>query len=283
MRHEADSSLLTIAVNFLYPCLIADAVLGNPALREPRNFAVAPVAGFTLLLACFGIAALVARLMRMRWPQPARTFAFSAAIPNWGYLPIPLVQQLFGPTTTGVLFVHNIGLELALWSAGVWLLAGEGSWRKVLTVPFLAILGALALNLAHGGDWLPRVALDSLHFLGQAAIPLSLLLTGAMLADAVSSLGAAGHVFSTVAGCVLRLVVLPPVFLLTAKWLPCSLDLKRVLVVQSAMPCAMVPIVLARYYRGDIGTAVRIVIASTVLSLLTIPLWLRLGFAWIGL
>ena len=34
---------------------------------------------------------------------------------------------------------------------------------------------------------------------------------------------------------------------------------------------------------GDIGTAVQIVLASTVLGLLTIPFWLRIGFAWLGL
>jgi predicted permease len=283
LRHEADSSLLTLAVNFLYPCLIADTMLGNPALREARNVIVAPAIGFVLLVACFAISWLVSRVIRLHAPQPARTFAFSAAIPNWGYLPIPLVQQLFGTSTIGVLFVHNIGLELALWSAGVWLLSGERSWRRMFNVPFFAILSALALNLVHGADWLPRVALDSLHLLGQAAIPLSLLLTGATLADAAPALGTGRHLLITVAGCIVRLIVLPPLFLAAARFLPCSLDLKRVLVVLSAMPCAMVPIILSRYYRADIGTAVHIVIASTIISLLTIPLWLRVGFSWIGL
>ena len=283
LHPEADRSLLTVAVNFLYPCFIADTVLSSTALRDVRTVAIAPIVGFSLLLLCFGIAALAARLLRLRWPQPARTFAFSAAIPNWGYLPIPIVQQLFDQNTTGVLFVHNIGLELALWSAGVWLLSGSGSWRHVFTIPFFAILGALALNFAHAGDWLPRVALDSLHFLGQAAIPLSLLLTGATLADAVVSLRDDRRPLITVSGCIVRAALLPPLFLAAASWLPLSLDLKRVLAVQAAMPCAMVPVLLSRHFRGDVGTAVQIVLASTVLGLLTIPFWLRIGFAWLGL
>lgn len=283
IRQEADSSFLTLAVNFLYPCLIADTVLGNPALREARNIAVAPIVGLALLLLCFAIAALAAWMLRLKWPHPARTFAFTAAIPNWGYLPIPLVQQLFGTETTGVLFIHNIGLEIGLWSAGVWLLSGEGSLRRILNVPFFAILSALVLNLLHAGDWLPRVVLDSLHFLGQAAIPLSLILTGATLADAISLPGTGRHISVTLAGCIVRLAVLPLLFLVAARWLPCSLDLKRVLVVQAAMPCAMVPVLLSRFYRADIGTAAQIVIASTVIGLLTIPLWLRVGFAFVGL
>ena len=283
LRPEADSSMLTVAVNFLYPCFIADTVLNSAALRDVRTVAIAPALGFSLLLLCFGIAALSARLLRLKSPQSARTFAFTAAIPNWGYLPLPLVQQLFGTNTTGVLFVHNIGLELALWSVGVWLLSGSGSWRKVLTVPFFAILGAMALNLAHAAEWLPRVALDSLHMLGVAAIPLSLLLTGALLADAVVSLRDDRRPLVTVAGCLVRAALLPPLFLAAARWLPVPLDLKRVLAVQAAMPCAMVPVLLSRHFRGDTGIAVQIVLASTALGLLTIPLWLRIGFAWLGL
>lgn len=40
---------------------------------------------------------------------------------------------------------------------------------------------------------------------------------------------------------------------------------------------------LPRHFRGDIGTAIQIVLASTALWLLTIPLWLKIGFAWLGL
>ena len=34
LRPEADTSLLTVAVNFLYPCFIADTVLNSTALRD---------------------------------------------------------------------------------------------------------------------------------------------------------------------------------------------------------------------------------------------------------
>ena len=77
----------------------------------------------------------------------------------------------------------------------------------------------------------------------------------------------------------MRAALLPPLFLAAAKWLPVSLDLKPVRAVQAAMPCAMVPVLLSRHYRGD----TEIVLASTALGLLTIPLWLRIGLAWLGL
>lgn len=283
LRPEADSSLFSVAINFLYPCLIAHAVLGNPALQDFRNVLIAPIVGAGLLLGTLVVGIIASRMLRIRRPQPGATFAFTAGIPNWGYLPIPLVQSLFGESATGMLFVHNIGFELMLWSVGVWFLSGEGSWRRAFNIPFFAILAALVLNLVHAGQWLPAFILDSLRFLGQAALPLSLLLTGVSLADAVKEGGLLAQKGVTFAGCVTRLGVIPPLVLAAAKFLPVSLELKQVLVVQAAMPCALVPVLLARHYRGDVGMSVRIVLASTILGLLTIPLWLRIGASVVGL
>ena len=223
--------------------------------------------------------------MRMERPQPTRTFAFTAAIPNWGYLAIPLMQSLFAgksADTLGVLFMHNIGLELTLWSVGVWLLAGEKSWRRAFNIPFFAILASLVLSVLRASEWMPKFALESLHFLGQAALPLSLLLTGATFADQFREKGVPPKWSATLAGVVVKQLLLPPIFILAAGWLSCSVELKRVMVVQAAMPSAMVPVVLARMYGGDASLSLRIIFATTALGLLTIPLWLRIGFEWIG-
>jgi malate permease and related proteins len=74
-----------------------------------------------------------------------------------------------------------------------------------------------------------------------------------------------------------RLGVMPVLFLLLAKFFPCSPDLKRVLILQGAMPSATFPIVLARHYGGDARVAVQIVLGTSLLGIITIPIWIRLG------
>jgi predicted permease len=83
--------------------------------------------------------------------------------------------------------------------------------------------------------------------------------------------------------CVIRLLVLPLVFLAAARWIPYSLELKRIAVVQAAMPAGVFPIVIARHYGGDPGTALRVVVATSILGLITIPWWIQCGAAWVGL
>ena len=60
-------------------------------------------------------------------------------------------------------------------------------------------------------------------------------------------------------------------------------ELKRVLVVQAAMPSAVVSIIVARVYGGQPLVAVQIILGTTALALFTIPLWIRFGLAFAGL
>jgi hypothetical protein len=56
-----------------------------------------------------------------------------------------------------------------------------------------------------------------------------------------------------------------------------------VIVLEAAMPAAVFPIVMARHYGGDAATALRVVFSTSLVSLLTIPLWIRFGLKFVGL
>jgi len=161
---------------------------------------------------------------------------------------------------------------------------GENGWRGLVNVPVIVILLSLILNFTLNGKQLPEWILGAFRMLGASAIPMALLLTGATMSDFLAEARDSRSGSATMVGaCVLRLGLLPFVFLVMARCLPCSTELKQVLVVQSAMPCAMLPIVLSKHYGGDAGMAVRIVFATTVLALFTIPYWIHFGMRFLGL
>jgi hypothetical protein len=72
-------------------------------------------------------------------------------------------------------------------------------------------------------------------------------------------------------------------FLLLARYLPASVELKRVIVLEAAMPAAVFPIVMSRHYGGDPLTALRVVIGTSLVGMVTIPLWIRFGMKFAGL
>ncbi len=282
---QADASLLGVLVNLFVPCLALDVIVGNEALRQPQNLLLPPLAGFATVVLGVGVCALGARLF-LRDAITRRTFAGGTGLQNYGYIAIPLTQAVFDREVVGVLFAFNLGTEIAMWSlvrgtiAGG--LGGNRWWTHLLTPPILAVCAGLGLNLLGADAWIPSSVETAVHMLGVCAIPMGILLTGAMMADytnpAVLKTG-----WGTVALAVgLRLGLIPAVILASVWALPLDPSLRAVLVVQAAMPASVFPIVLARLHNADIPTAIRSVAGTSLLSLATIPLWLGLGLALIS-
>ena len=282
----ADESLLRIVVNVLYPCIIFENVANNPALREPGNLGWAPLVGFGTMAAGIGVCYYAARAMGFTVGTGLRTFAFSAGIYNYAYITVPMVEALFGRETLGVLFVHNVGCEVAIWVVGVLVLSGQNlrtGWRKILSPPVWALVASVAVNLSGLGNHLPGVFMAVVHVLAVCAIPFGLLLSGATLAEQLFRKQAElVDLRTTVGSVVLRLGVMTFLMLLLAKYGPFSDDLRHVILVQSVMPAGFLPLVLVKHYGGHPLVAVRVVLATVVIGILTIPFWLRFGLAWVG-
>jgi hypothetical protein len=287
LSEEADHSLLRVNINLLFPCLIVDKALGNAALSIMGNLLLAPAVGFITVTAGFAIAWSCARFSGLAGPKAKRTFAVTVGLYNYAYVPLPLSLMLFtGTETAGVLFVHNVGVELAMWTLGVMILSGAKvgqSWRKFINAPLAAIVMSLVLNAVGAADYLPRALLNGVGWLGQCAIPMSLILIGAVVADHLKEAHADWGWQVITSACLIRLGLLPIGFLLLAKYLPASVELKRVIVLEAAMPAAVFPIVMARRYGGDPTTALRVVLATSIIGMVTIPLWIRFGMQYIGL
>lgn len=285
LTEEADKSLMRVCVNVLLPCLILDKSLGNPALSQASNLLLAPLFGYLLVALGVWLAWLARPLHGLREPAARRTFAVSVGMHNYGYVPLPLALLLFDQKTAGVLFLHIIGVEMAMWTLGVLVLSGGAArdWRKLFNAPLLAIMLALLLNALGWNADVPQVVGTGLHWLGGCAIPLALILIGAIMADHLGDFHSAHGWRVMGVGVGLRIGLLPLVFLLVAKFIPMTTEHQRVLVLEAAMPTAVFPVVLAKLYRGDPATAMRVVLATSVVSLVTIPLWLKFGMKFVGL
>jgi predicted permease len=282
----ADQSLLRLVVNVLYPCLIFENVYANPALRLPANLGWAPLVGFGTMAGGIAICHCAGRAMGFAPGKGLRTFAFMAGIYNYTYITVPVVERLFGRGTLGVLFVHNVGCEAAIWVVGVLVLSGQTlrtGWRKALSAPVWALLVSVAVNLAGLAPRIPVVLVGVVHALAACAIPLGLMLSGAVLADHLLARPAALFDLRVSLGAiVLRLGVLTGLMLGLARFGPFSADLKHVILVQAVMPSGFFPLVLVRHFGGDNLAAARVVVATVAAGILLIPLWLQVGLMWAG-
>jgi malate permease and related proteins len=285
VKAEAEESLFNLVIKVLMPCLIFDSVAGNAALREHGNLVYAPLAGFALTILGISVAYLAGKAIGLQVGAGLRTFALTVGIANYGYLPLPITEALFGPESRGLVLVHNIGVEAAIWTGGVLVVSGlslRDGWRRLINAPLIALIVAIAVNLSGVSPFLPPVLMSAVKLLGACAIPLGLLMTGVSVQPHLNEPGKLFAPRISLGACLVRIALLPLVFIAVAKFAPISVELKRVLVVQGAMPTAVISIIIARVYGGQPITAVQIVIVTTTLALFTIPFWLQLGLRWVG-
>lgn len=287
LSEEADASLVRVSIRLLLPCLVLSGTRRGNWLSDWHTLALPPALGFTLtvlgILACVAVAWLAGPLIGLRTPAQRRAFALCTGMYNYGFVPIPFITEAFpnDDATLATLLLHNVGVELAMWTVGILVISGQLGkrwWAGVLNPILIAIVISIALKLTGGWNYMPAWAIRVIDLLGGCAIPLSLLLTGATVSDVWPEAELRRGWRTVSAACVLRLALIPLLMIAAGKLLRVDTSLDRVLAVQAAMPAAMFPIVLSRHYGADAVTAVRVVVGTSLVGLITMPLWL-----WIGL
>ena len=196
------------------------------------------------------------------------------------FLGFPLIHALFG--NKGLLFamLFHLCSNTAQWTLGVYLLATEQNQnilvglKKLINPNTLAFfLGLLFMSL----NWsIPVVFEKSLGGLGNTSLYLSMLYIGAVLSETkLQSLIGKFRVFilsinKLVLSPVLILLIISVILNITG-WEMDNIALS-VIIMQSAMPCMVVIIIMAKKYGADDVHASQNVLTSTLLSVFTLPL-----------
>jgi len=279
LNAETETGMMKIWLNLLTPCLILFLIPGNPALATVSSAAWAIGLGFFLTLAGFLIAWLAGLVGGMRVGSGLRTFTISTGIQNYGFLPLPLLVELFpgNPGPSGLVFVFGVGVEFAMWTVGLAILTGKAGVKSVINGPFLALMAALILNYTGAYRFIPGILTTSFDMLGRCAIPMSIFMIGATMSHFFRA-GILNDAFRVgLVSVVVRLGLHAAVILAVALFLPIAPDLQRLLVIQAAMPTAIFPIVLARLFGGQPQVAIQVVMITSLVSLVTAPFVIAWG------
>ncbi len=283
LKATYDAWIFRIIFWVMAPCFILDRMLGAEILRNYYTLGIGIGLGFALIMAGILVGYLVGKAIGLEHGHGMRTFALAAGCQNYGYTAVPVVQILWGSSALAVLFVHNIGVEIAIWSFGVMLLSGDRKikWKRMINGPIIAVVIGLILVMLRVDDKVTGPFRGVISMAGIGAFPIALVMTGAAMMDLV---GTEKPSWKIIFGSILvRMILVPILIIASAKCIPMSLELKQVLVVQAAMPAAMVPILLAKIYGGRPAVAVQIVIATTVISLFSLPFIITYGMRFLDL
>lgn len=276
-RGKPEKILLFMLINVMVPVLSFNFIVGNPAMTNLRNIASAPFVGFFSIVAGFFIGFYCARFFGIKKKDSVRSFAFTVGMYNYVFYAVPLTMVLYGDQVVGILLVHNLGNEIAVWSVGAGMLAG-GKFYNPLKIfqnpPIVAIFISLIINFVTGGVAMPPALKAVSSIVTQIAVPAGLFISGATLAGNMGLFAKKDGVRIMAGSLILRFLVIPIVVVCTVAVLPVPVELKMVTAIQASMPAGMSTVVIVKYFNGDAESSVPVILATTLVSTFTMPLWI---------
>ncbi|NLY36477.1 MAG: AEC family transporter [Tissierellia bacterium] len=238
--------------------------------------------GLPMILLCFGIygsAIILATILSKFWPvselkKPSYTFAM--VFPNMGFLGLPVLEAALG--AQGVFYgaFYILFVDVILWTYGVYLFRGNSGGKirlkQMITPSIAAILLALVfliLNIK-----LPEMVLLPIGLLGSLSPPLSMVILGLLLSEMELKeiVDGPAAIFTVL----YRLVFFPLATYGVLSFLNFSSYYLYVPVIVMAMPVAAIGAVQASSYGKEYKSITGLIVLSTMLSLITIPMIIKI-------
>ena len=242
------------------PCLIFVALM--KAEIEPQALATLSLASFLAYALVFIIFIIIVKALKL----DLSTYLAPLIFGNTGNLGLPLALFAFGEAGLSYAVVVFAVMAILSFTIGVWIVSGGGSLLRVVKEPVVGatVLGAIFLLQ---GWQTPVFLTNALELIGQLAIPVMLITLGVAVARLETrDLGRAVWLSA------LKVVVCAVSAWMAARWFGLAPIPSAVLILQISTPVAVTSYLLAEKYGREAQPVAGLVVASTLLSVISLPL-----------
>ncbi|KAF5432787.1 hypothetical protein C5S39_02805 [Candidatus Methanophagaceae archaeon] len=255
---------INLIVYIAAPCLIFSSIATSDI--NLADFASIAVAALAILLIMVTFACLTLKLTR----SDKKGLYLPMTFGNTSYVGYPVALFAFGVDGLSRAVVFDMINSVLIFSLGIYIVHHRNELQEVFKVPLLyAVVIGLVVNLSK--ITIPQVLFLPIEMVGLVTIPLALLVLGYKLTEIKIStakivLLASG--FRILGGFLVALMI---VNLLSLDGL-----VKDIILLQAAMPSAVMSMILAAKYQRDASLVASVVCITTLLSILSIPLILSI-------
>ena len=272
--------LSAAAVNLFLPCLIFGKVVEHFDPASQPGWWSLPLAGIVMALIGTGLGAL---LFRGQLPGKSDMLPL-AGMQNAGYLVLPVGLALYPEsfdTFAVYVFLFILGFNPILWSLGKILVTGGTSQqprlRDLVSPPLLANVIGIGAALGGASRILPKPALDAVNLIGSAAIPVAMVVLGAVLGGVSVRLRA--HIGDALRSMAVKYVALPLIAVLvlyaTRLYLANPL-LAEFFVIEAAAAPAVALVLQVRVYGGNEQRVGTVMFLSYIACTIALPAWVAI-------
>lgn len=202
---------------------------------------------------------------------------FSSMYSNCGFIGIPLISSIFGGEGVLYLTAYMVTFNFFAFTQGVALMTGKTSFKsflKGMKSPMI-IACTIGLILYFCRIMLPSLIGDSLNYVSGMNTPLAMLIAGVSVAQVdIKGMLAKWKIYYI---SVIKLLIMPACVLGVLMLIPAPRVVAYTILIASACPTAATCTAFSIKYHKDYRYASELYTFTTLLSLLTIPLFIYLA------
>lgn len=268
---EGAKPILTdLVIYLILPCNIINSFFIEFNLDILKGFAVILTIAGLIQIGCL----MFAKVFYNREPESRKkVLQYGTVCSNAGFMGNPIAEGVYGAEGLMYASIFLIPQRIVMWSAGVSYFTESPDRKtvvkKVLTHPcIIAVYIGLVLMITQLP--LPPFLQNTIRSVGGCTTTVSMVLIGAILAEvepgSILDWGIVRYAF-------IRLFLLPLLVYACCRAFHVKPLLTGVSVLLTGMPAGSTTAILASKYEGDYIFATKCVVVTTLLSLVTIPLW----------
>jgi len=268
----------SIVVNIAWPCLVITALQMDFSETLLINSGLLAGAFVVVSVLAYAVGMVLCRFLKTD-DQITYLIIYMFLFSNTGFMGIPVCETLYGEEgvfyaalmdSLSDVFVFTVGTFLVKKSMGVTI---KNNPKELITPGLISIVIGVSLFLLD--IKLPAVLGETLATVGGITTPLAMFIIGYKLGKMKIKDMLGDRTAYIVSG--FRLLVLPTVVLLALWGFGVEMTvLTKVIAMEIAMPVATCTVIFVEQYKGNTPFASKCVLLSTLMSVVTIPIFAML-------
>ncbi len=268
-----------IVVNISLPAM----TIYNLKIRFTKDHLLLSMQGigvsFASILLLFAISLLIAKMLHLS-KKESSVFSVLFTFSNTVFIGFPIIISLFGEDSIAYALLYYLANTTLFWTLGVYNLSSYHDLesaqksrfkhlKNIISPAFVSLFAGYFIVLLNIP--IPEFLMDSMQYIGNLTVPLSMLFIGISFSIiSIKSFKITKPLCWIIIG---KFIISPIIMCLIILPLPFPSLMQKVLIIESGMPIQAQAAIVSKYYDADADFASVAVGFSTLLSIITIPIY----------
>lgn len=276
---QTSTQISGLIVNIFNPALIISGVIGSVGNGNWNLVIMDLILAVILFVSLILISPLFVRILGVEKDE-RNIYAVMLIFSNLGFMGIPIIEELYGRSAIFYVALYTLVYNILFYTYGIYLFEKERSmqtgkkakltfqWKKMINPGMIACIVAFVIFTFQLKA--PTPAVSFVEYLGNAAIPLSMIITGVSLAKMpiIDVFKDVRMYFFTF----LKMIVIPVIAAFVIRWFHLDPVISGIMVLMFGMPNGSMAVMMAIDYGLDSSICSRGIVLTTLLSIITLPI-----------